>query len=139
MTRKYAGNIAGKPFKKGNPGRPKGSLNKVTLAAQALLDGEAEALTRKAIDKALDGDVTALRLCMERLCPPRKMRPVTIALPNVKDAAGVASAQNTVVQAVASGEVTPDEGIALTTILDRHRKSIETLDLEARITALEEQ
>ncbi len=139
MTRKYAGNIAGKPFKKGNPGRPKGSLNKVTLAAQALLDGEAEALTRKAIEKALDGDATALRLCLERLCPPRKMRSVTIALPKVKDAAGVASAQNAVVQAVASGEVTPDEGIALTTILDARRKAIETLDLEARITALEEQ
>ena len=139
MTRKYAGNIAGKPFKKGNPGRPKGSLNKVTLAAQALLDGEAEALTRKAIEKALDGDATALRLCLERLCPPRKMRSVTIALPKVKDAAGVASAQNAVVQAVASGEVTPDEGIALTTILDARRKAIDTLDLEARITALEEQ
>ena len=59
--------------------------------------------------------------------------------PKSKRNARVTPYQRGIMQAVASGEVTPDEGIALTTILDRHRKSIETLDLEARITALEEQ
>jgi hypothetical protein len=56
----------------GNPaGRPKGSRNKTTLAIEALLEGEAEALTRKAIERALEGDMAALRLCMDRLAPPR--------------------------------------------------------------------
>ena len=41
----------------GNPaGKPKGARHRATLAAEALLDGEAEALTRKAIELALAGD-----------------------------------------------------------------------------------
>jgi hypothetical protein len=63
-------------FKKGqsgNPsGRPPGSRNKSTLAAEALLDGEAETLTRKAIEEAKAGNMIALRLCLERIVPPRK-------------------------------------------------------------------
>jgi len=31
------------------------------------LEGEAEALTRKAVELALEGDVTALRLCLDRI------------------------------------------------------------------------
>jgi hypothetical protein len=47
------------------------------MAAEALLDGEAEALTRKAVELALAGDTVALRLCLERLLPPRRSRRVT--------------------------------------------------------------
>ena len=74
--RKNAENTRGKPFKSGNSGRPKGSLNRVTLAIQSLLDGEGEELTRKAIELAKEGDLTALKLCLERICPPRKSRPI---------------------------------------------------------------
>ena len=49
--------------------RPKGARNRATLAAETLLDGEAEALTRKAVELALAGDTTALRLCLERVLP----------------------------------------------------------------------
>jgi hypothetical protein len=67
------------PGVSGNPaGRPKGAKNKSTLAAEALLDGEAEALTRKAVEMALRGDTVALRLCLERLMPPRRDRPVAV-------------------------------------------------------------
>ena len=66
----------------GNPsGRPVGSRNAATLAAEALLAGESEALTRKAIELALDGDATALRLCIERIVPKRNDRPIQFALP----------------------------------------------------------
>jgi len=65
-----------KPGQSGNPrGKPKGARHKATLAALELLDGEAEALTRKAVDLALEGDTTALRLCLERIAPPARMRP----------------------------------------------------------------
>ena len=49
-------------FRPGNPGRPKGARNKATLTIEALLDGESEAITRKAIEMALGGDTTAMRL-----------------------------------------------------------------------------
>jgi hypothetical protein len=47
---------------------------------ERVLDGEGEELTRKAIELAKEGDLTALRLCLERICPPRKSRPITIDL-----------------------------------------------------------
>ncbi|WP_346658170.1 DUF5681 domain-containing protein [Bradyrhizobium sp. 138] len=61
------------PGQSGNPrGRPRGSRNRTTLAVEALLEGEAEALTRKAIELATGGDIQALRICLDRLCPPRR-------------------------------------------------------------------
>jgi Family of unknown function (DUF5681) len=54
-----------KPGKSGNPaGKPPGAKNRTTLAVEALLDGEAETLTRKAIELASGGDMQALRLCL---------------------------------------------------------------------------
>ena len=65
--------------KSGNPaGRPKGSRNKSMLALDAILAGEAEAITRKAIELALEGDTQALRMCMDRLMPARKGPPSAV-------------------------------------------------------------
>ena len=82
--RKSAKNTRGKPFQPGNVGRPKGIRNKATLALEALLDGEAEALTRKAIEMALTGDGAAMRLVMDRILPPRKERPMMFAMPKLE-------------------------------------------------------
>jgi len=124
----------------GNPsGRPKGALNKATLASQALLDGEAEALTRKVVDLAKEGNPVALRLCLERLLPPRKDRPITFALPNLEGAEDLPRALKAIVEAVARGEITPGEGQTLTAMLDTYRKGLETTDLEARMTDLEKE
>jgi hypothetical protein len=124
--------------KSGNPGgRPRGSLNKTTLATQALLDGEAEILTRKVVEMAKAGNPVALRLCLERLLPPRKDRPINLTLPKVEGAKDLPKALWAVVEAVAQGEITPEEGQALKTMLEAYRKVLETADLEARLSALE--
>jgi hypothetical protein len=124
----------------GNPGgRPKGSLNKATLASQTLLDGEAEALTRKVVELAKEGNPVALRLCLERLLPPRKDRPVSFTLPRIEGAQDLVKALGAVLEAVARGEITPGEGQTLTAMLDGYRKGLETADLEARVTALEKE
>ncbi len=135
---KNAGNTGGKPFAIGNPGRPKGSLNKTTVAVQSLLDGQAQALTQKAIGLALEGDMMAIRICLDRIIPIRKSRPININLPDTKNASGVAEAQAAVVQAVGAGLIVPDEGQVLSSILEARRKSIETADHEARLNKLEE-
>ena len=135
---KNAGNTGGKPFAIGNPGRPKGSLNKTTLAVQSLLDGQAQALTQKAIGLALEGDMLAIRICLDRIIPIRKSRPISINLPDTKTAVGVADAQSTVVKTVAEGEITPEEGKVLADILEARRRSIETQEHEARLKKLEE-
>jgi hypothetical protein len=118
-------------------GKPKGSLNKVTLAVQSLLDNEAEGLTRKAIELALEGDLVAVKLCLDRIIPVRKSRPINIELPAVDTCAGISQAQAVVVQAVGEGEITPDEGQVLSSILEARRKSIETADIELRLDRLE--
>jgi hypothetical protein len=122
----------------GNPsGRPKGALNKTTLATQALLDGEAEALTRKAVELAKDGNPVALRLCLERLLPPRRDRPINFTLPKIERAEDLPKAMGAILEAVAQGEITPGEGQTLTTMLEAYSKRLETTDYEARLIALE--
>ena len=106
-ARNNAPKTRGRPFARGNPGRPKGARHKTTLALEALLDGEAEALTRKAVEMALAGDTTAMRLCFERILPARRDRPVSFALPAIGTAADAARGAAALVQAVASGELTP--------------------------------
>src|SRR5687767_6786868 len=103
--RKNARTTRGKPFERGNRGRPKGSRNMTTLAIEKLLDGEARAITRKAIEMALSGDGPALRLCLERLAPPRKDRPVPFALPDLLTAADAKFAAAALLQAVSRGEL----------------------------------
>ena len=95
----------GRPFAKGrsgNPaGRPRGSRNRSTLAAQMLLQGEAEALTRKAVELALGGDPTALRLCLDRLIAPHRERPMSLALPPMREPADLAASMEAIAAAVA--------------------------------------
>ena len=118
-------------------GKPAGARHKVTRAIEALLDNEHEALTRKAIDKALEGDMVALRLCLDRLAPPRKDAPVSIALPAVRSAADAVEASAAVLAAVAGGEITPDEAGRVMALLTPHKAIVEAGDHEARIAALE--
>jgi hypothetical protein len=68
-------------------GRPLGARHKVTLAIEALLEGDAERLGRKAIEMALAGDTVALRLCLERIAPARKSSPVEVDLPPIASVA----------------------------------------------------
>ena len=129
------------PFRKGqsgNPfGRPKGARNKATVASETLLDGEAEAITRKAVEMALDGDTTAMRLVMERILPPRKDRPVTFALPTLEVAADAVKATAALVEAVAAGALTPGEAAELSKLVDGFTKAVELHDLQQRLGRIE--
>lgn len=136
-ARKGNGTFA--PGTSGNPaGKVAGTRARTTLAVEALLEGEHEKLTRKAIDKALEGDVPALRLCLERLAPARKDAPIRIELPAVQSAEDTVAASAAVLSAVAVGEVTPEEAGRLMALLTAHRAIVEAGDLERRIAALEE-
>lgn len=118
-------------------GRPKGARHRTTLAIEALLDGQHTALTQKAIDKALEGDTVALRLCLDRLAPPRKDAPITLDLPPVRSAQDAVEASAAVLAALANGDVTPDEAGRVMALLTAHKGIVETGDLERRIAALE--
>lgn len=127
-----------KPGQSGNSsGRPVGARHRTTRAVEALLEGEHEALTRAAIDKALQGDTVALRLCLDRIAPARKDSPINIDLPPVRTVAEAVEASVAVLAAVGAGEVTPDEAGRVMALLTAHRGIVEAGDLEARIAALE--
>ena len=124
----------------GNPsGRPKGARNKSTIAAEALLDGEAETITRRCIDLALAGDATALRLCLSRILPVKRDRTIELDLPALEDSQDSLRAIGTVLEAVGSGTITPNEGQAVASLLETHRRTFEVEELERRLEVLEAQ
>lgn len=126
------------PGRSGNPrGKRPGTRNATTIAVEALLQGQHEALTQAAISAALGGDMTAMRLCLDRIAPPRKDAPISFELPRIETAADTLAASTALLQAVAEGTVTPDEAGRVMALLTSHKALIEAGDLEARISALE--
>ncbi len=134
--------LRGRPFEKGksgNPnGRPSGARNKTALAAEALLDGKVEALTNKLIDKALKGDMTAMRLCFERILPRNRDRAVGFNLPKIETAADACAASSAVLGECAAGNLSPSEAAAVIDLIVKHARIVELTEIEARLLALEE-
>jgi hypothetical protein len=135
--RKSATKPRGRPFEPGNPGKPKGTRHRATLAVEALLEGEAEALTRKAIERALEGDATALRLCLDRLAPPRRDRPVSFAVAAVEGPDDALKAMGEVLSAMGNGELSPSEAGGVLAVVDGYLKAWQATELERRVAELE--
>ncbi|HEV2302270.1 MAG TPA: DUF5681 domain-containing protein [Stellaceae bacterium] len=115
----------------GNPaGRPRGSVNSATRAAMLLLDGEAEALTRKAVELALKGDPAVLRLCLERIVGARRGRPVALDLPPTESVADLAAAMTAVIAAAAQGTITPEEAFTLSQTLESFTRTLDAKHVE---------
>ncbi len=124
-------------FAKGNSGKPKGARNKATLDVERILSGSADKLTERVLGLALEGDTTAIRLCLERIAPPRKDTPVSFDLPLMKSAQDAAGAAEAVLSAVSGGDITPLEGASVMGLVENYRRVLEASELEARISALE--
>jgi hypothetical protein len=132
----------GRPFLKGqsgNPaGRPRGSRSRTTRAMQLLLDSEAQALTCKALELALGGDKAALRMCLDRLMPPRRDRVVPLAIPPVRKVSDLTPAMAAIMTATARGEISAGEGAGLARLVDVFLKALDTHDFDRRLQHLEE-
>jgi len=124
----------------GNPaGRRRGVRNKATEAAERLLEGEAEALTRTAVERALDGDPAALRLCLDRIIPPRRGRTVRLAgAPPVRSAADLGDTMAAIATAATGGAITPGEAAELARVVEIFVRAVETSDFERRLRQLED-
>jgi hypothetical protein len=135
----------GRPFEPGNPGgpgRPAGSRNKATLALDRIADDAGEDILKAMVEAAKGGDIRSADLVLSRIWPIRKGgRPLSLSLPlpEIKTAADVVTALGMVAELVGAGEVTLDEGAALAAIFESKRRAIETVDLEARLSALEQE
>ena len=127
--------VRGRPFVRGNPGRPAGSRNRLTRITSTLLEGDAEALYHKARDLALAGNVHLLTFLLGRILP--RERPVDIDLPEIDSAEDAADAITAIMRQVAQGSLTPNEGAALAVIVRTNRQAIDVADLMKRIDAIE--
>jgi len=141
MTEKSGQNQAGR-FQKGvsgiPSGKPQGTRARITQLAQKLLEDDRDDIIKAVIAAAKNGDPTAMRLCVERLVPLRKGRPVVFDLPPVKTAADIAGAVGELARAMAAGELTTDEASAAALVIEMHRRAIETTEIELRLQKLEE-
>lgn len=131
----------GRPFQPGNKlgrGRPKGSRTKAKSPGHQLLDDYSEHLTRKCIALAMQGDRSALRICMERISPARRDACIQMGLPAIKTAQDVDKAAEKVTQAIRRGDLTPGEGNTMMNILESRSGVIERVQLESRLEKLDE-
>lgn len=122
----------------GNPkGRPPGAKNRTTELVIEMMSDNYKSVVQAVIDAAKGGDMQACRIVMERLAPPARERPVSIELPDSSTPEGIELAQSAILTAVGAGDLLPGEGATISTLIENRRRSIETVELEQRITALE--
>ena len=133
---KYGRNTDGS-FASGNAGKPKGSRNKATVTIESLLEGQAEALTQKATSSALTVDTIALKLCMDRIAPSPKDKPICFSLPDMHCVKDASEAAGSVLRAVGNGCITPIEGTRVMGLIDSYRRTLELTEIEHRLSALE--
>jgi Family of unknown function (DUF5681) len=122
----------------GNPaGRPRGARNRTTILMQNLLAEHAEAIGCKVTELAKNGDIAAIRICMDRIAPTRKDEPIAVELPPIETAADAVAAAATIVAAVAAGDLTASEAAELAKVVDIYVRALETKAFDERLTKLE--
>src|SRR5690242_3069227 len=132
-------------------GRQAGTPNRVNLAARLRIEGDADPIG-KLIEAAKTGKVRigeaehaldidqylgVIRDLRRMACPDARSSPIRVTLPEIKTAEDVLAATAAVVAAMSRGEITPEEAVQASSVVDRHRQAIETLDHERRLTELE--
>ena len=123
----------------GNPkGKPKGARNKSTLAAEALLEGSLEKICKKVEEEALNGNMQAAKMILERFLPPRKDRAIEIELPPIETFEDVLDTVGFIVNAVGTGKITPSEGELLVRTIESYAKALEIFEFESRLKTVEE-
>lgn len=127
-------------FKKGlsgNPrGRPKGTLDK-RVALRDMLTPHAEELIKVCVDLAKMGDGAALKICMDRLVAPIREERLHVTVPSINGPDDFPVVQASILASVASGELLPSEGQALSSLVDAQRRAHETTDMAAQLKAIQ--
>lgn len=110
-----------KPGQSGNPrGRPPGARSRATVLAEAMLEGQLERVVSRIVEKAIDGDMTAARMVLDRLMPAPRSGTIRFALPEMRTLDDVASASSALIRATAAGEVSPLEAEIMQRLIEQH-------------------
>ncbi len=125
-------------FAPGNPGKARGQRNRLTKAVERLFENAAEEIGEKAIEAARKGDVTAIRLVLERVAPVRRGRLIDLPdMPAITTIHDVAPALAFLARAVSRGRVTPEEAAAVADVIDRFTKALGAAEFEQRLAEIE--
>jgi hypothetical protein len=134
--------MRGKPFQLGNTlgkGRPPGTRNKRTIFQETLGSHGVEIINQvKLLALRPNPDIRALRLCVERLVPIPKPPNSRFRLPPMRAPADLLKAFSALERAVASGQTSAQDGLAVAEIIERHRRAYETGEIDQRLRALEQ-
>jgi hypothetical protein len=88
------------------------------------------------IRKAREGDAYCARLILQRCWPPRKAR-VPFPMPTLATTDDLPRALAAVVEAIASGTLSPDEASAIATVLQAQMRAVELIELDHRMKEIE--
>lgn len=123
----------------GNPqGRPPGRSNQSHGALLNVVREGAEAVVRRVLREAANGDMRAAKLILDRALPRRVCRPVpSFELPTITSLQDASLALGAIVAATVRGELTIEEASGLVQLVEGFRRMIETTELEVRVAEVE--
>lgn len=125
------------PGQSGNPrGRPVGSRNKKNVIAEEF-EKDGSAVARVVMDAALEGDMQAANMVLQRLSPPLRARAEKVTFELTPDAP-LHEQANQVLASVAEGAIDPETGKMLIDCIQSVAGIRAVDELEARLIALEE-
>ncbi len=128
----------GKPFEKGNPGRPPGARNRTTVALEGMLDRNGELILQKVLDLALAGDRAMLKLCFERLVGPRAEPSIPFDMPPIKSPADAPAAMSAIMEAVTAADINLAQAMQASALVQETVAAFTVAELELRLKRLEE-
>jgi hypothetical protein len=105
---------------------------------ERLAEDKAEQLTQKWLELAEAGDVTCLRMVLDRIWPVRKGQPLQVDLPQIKTADDLRAGFASLLTSIGEGRLTTDEVNAVCSVLDRAIRIVEIGGLDKRLEALEQ-
>ena len=117
-------------------GRKKGSGQAAHY--RAMLEPYAEELIQRVVGMAKDGDMAALKLCLDRLCAPLRPTDRHITIEGMEDITGLSDKGELILVNVANGEITPSEAQSLMTAISSQARIVEIDELERRVAELEQ-
>jgi len=123
-------------FKKGQSGNPSGRPKQDTANLKPLLAQHGESVLQKVIDAALEGDLTACKLVLDRLYPAIKSQSMPVNIPVGET---LPETGNNIVTETMMGNVPPDIDASLITALSNQAKLVEFTELSQRIERIEQQ
>lgn len=119
-------------------GRSLGSRNKLGEAFLKALVDDFETHGVACIEMVRMEKPDAYLRTIAAVLPAAKSRAIAIDLPELKTAADGMEALNRVFSSLSRGEITIDEAQGLASLVETHRKTVETVDHEERLRKLEE-